>query len=72
MGYIGIYSPNLSSFNVSNNVLSYKLQVKESTGQAIITVPKNMRKAKGWEDGQELEWKINDKGDLELEGNDTS
>ncbi|MFB6099836.1 MAG: AbrB/MazE/SpoVT family DNA-binding domain-containing protein [Candidatus Nanohalobium sp.] len=47
--------------------MSYKLQVKDSTDQATITVPKNMRKAKGWEDGQELEWKINDKGNLELE-----
>lgn len=42
-----------------------KLQVKPN-GQAVITVPKAMRNAKGWEDSQELEWKLNDKGDLEL------
>jgi len=46
--------------------MSYRLQVK-SNDQAVITVPKNMRNAKGWEDGQELEWKINSKGNLELE-----
>ena len=45
--------------------MSYKLQVN-SNNQATITVPKNMREAKGWEDGQELEWKINNDGDLEL------
>lgn len=47
--------------------MSYKLQVNESTDQATITVPKAMRKAKDWEDGQELEWKLNDNGNLELQ-----
>ncbi|NMJ76584.1 hypothetical protein GLU01_00775 [Nanohaloarchaea archaeon] len=43
-----------------------KLQVKPN-GQAVITVPKSMRNAKGWEDGEELQWKINNSGDLILE-----
>ena len=47
--------------------MEYTLQVQESNDQGRITVPKNMRKAKGWEDGQKLEWKINDNGNLELE-----
>lgn len=47
--------------------MSYKLQVKQSNDQATITVPKAMRKAKNWVDGQELEWKLNDNGNLELE-----
>lgn len=42
-----------------------KLQVKPN-GQAVITVPKSMRKAKGWEDGQELTWNLNSNGKLEL------
>lgn len=42
-----------------------KLQVKPN-GQAVITVPKSMRKAKGWENGQELEWILNDSGQLVL------
>lgn len=42
-----------------------KLQVKPN-GQAVITVPKSMRKAKGWEDGQELEWLLDSGGDLKL------
>lgn len=46
--------------------MSYKLQVKDSTEQAIITVPKAMRNAKDWEDGEELDWKINNDGNLEL------
>ena len=46
--------------------MGYKLQVK-SNGQAVITIPKNMRKAKDWKDGQELGWKINNEGNLELE-----
>ena len=46
--------------------MSYKLQVKSSTDQAVITVPKSLRNAKGWEDGEELEWQINDEGSLEL------
>lgn len=36
-------------------------------GQKVITIPKNLANAKGWEGGQEVEWKINDKGNLELE-----
>lgn len=47
--------------------MSYKLQVKESNDQATITVPKSLRDAKNWEDGEELEWKLNDKGNLEIE-----
>lgn len=47
--------------------MSYSLQVQESNDQATITVPKNMRNAKDWEDGEDLEWKINDKGNLELQ-----
>lgn len=45
--------------------MSYTLQVKPN-GQSVITVPKNIRKAKGWDDGEELEWKINNNGSLEL------
>lgn len=45
--------------------MSYKLQIK-SNGQAVITVPKSMYEAKNWEDGQELDWKLNNKGNLEL------
>jgi bifunctional DNA-binding transcriptional regulator/antitoxin component of YhaV-PrlF toxin-antitoxin module len=47
--------------------MSYKLQVKQSNDQATITVPKAMRKAKNWKDGQELEWKLNEKGNPELQ-----
>ena len=43
-----------------------KLQVKPN-GQAVITVPKSMRNAKDWEDGQELEWKLNEQGKLQLD-----
>lgn len=42
-----------------------KMQVKPN-GQAVITVPKSLRKAKNWEDKQELEWNLNTKGFLEL------
>jgi bifunctional DNA-binding transcriptional regulator/antitoxin component of YhaV-PrlF toxin-antitoxin module len=45
----------------------YRLQVNDQTDQATITVPKAMRNAKDWKDGQELEWKLNDKGNLELQ-----
>ena len=55
---------NIKHINIH---MSYSLQVQESNDQATITVPKNMRNAKDWEDGEELEWKINDKGNLELE-----
>jgi len=53
--------------NNIDNSMSYRLQVREQNDQATITVPKNMKNAKDWEDGQELEWKINDNGNLELE-----
>lgn len=43
-----------------------KLQEKPND-QYVITVPKNLVNAKGWKKGQDLEWKINDKGNLELE-----
>ncbi|MFB6158339.1 MAG: hypothetical protein ABEJ95_01620 [Candidatus Nanohalobium sp.] len=42
-----------------------KMQVKPN-GQAVITIPKKLRKAKDWEDKEELEWNINNQGDLEL------
>ena len=54
------------SFNHINILMSYTLQIQESTDQATITVPKAMRKAKGWENKEELEWKINDNGNLVL------
>jgi len=54
-------------FNLNYNIMSYRLQVNDQTDQAVITVPKAMRNAKSWEDGQELEWKLNDNGNLELE-----
>jgi hypothetical protein len=44
-----------------------KLQIKGKNDQARITVPKKFVNAKDWEDGQELEWKINSNGNLELE-----
>lgn len=43
-----------------------KMQVKPN-GQAVITIPKKLRKAKNWEDKEELEWNINKKGVLELQ-----
>ena len=36
-------------------------------GQASITVPKKFVKTEGWSKEEELEWKINDNGNLELE-----
>jgi len=45
--------------------MSYRLQVK-SNGQAVITVPKSIRNAKEWEDGQEVDWEINNSGNLVL------
>ena len=51
---------------ISYNSNPMKLQVKGENNQARITVPKSMRKAKGWEDGQELEFKLNKDGDLVL------
>jgi|APHM01.1.fsa_nt_gi hypothetical protein len=46
-----------------------KLQITDPHGQAKITVPKKFVQAKDWEDGQDLEFKINNKGNLELEEN---
>lgn len=46
--------------------MSYRLQIKGKNKQAMITVPKSMVEAKDWEDGQELDWKLNNKGHLEL------
>ena len=66
VGYMIILPSTLSNFNCLDNGMSYKLQVKSSTDQAVITVPKSLRNAKGWEDGEELEWQINDEGSLEL------
>ncbi len=43
-----------------------KIQEK-SNGQKVITIPKHLAEAKDWEKGQEVEWKINGKGNLELE-----
>jgi len=43
-----------------------KLQIAGPHDQASITVPKKFVKAKGWEDKEDLEWAINDKGNLEL------
>jgi len=43
-----------------------KLQVKGENEQARITVPKPMREAKGWEDGEELKFSLNNEGDLVL------
>jgi hypothetical protein len=43
-----------------------KLQITGPNDQASITVPKKFVKAKGWDNKEELEWKINDKGNLEL------
>jgi len=59
--------PKLKYFNLIRNCMSYRLQVNDQTDQAVITVPKNLREAKDWEDGEELDWKINGKGNLELE-----
>lgn len=44
-----------------------KLQIRGKHDQARITVPKRFVKAMGWENGEDLEWKINDEGNLELE-----
>ncbi|MFB6245934.1 MAG: hypothetical protein ABEJ03_06335 [Candidatus Nanohaloarchaea archaeon] len=42
-----------------------KLQEKPN-GQFVITVPKKFVNAKGWEKGEELEWKISSEGVIEL------
>lgn len=57
-----MYFNGTSTFMSSS---SRKLQVK-SNGQSVITVPSHLVKSKGWSDGEELEWKINDNGNLEL------
>ena len=44
-----------------------KLQITGPHNQASSTVPKKFVKAKGWSKEEELEWKINDNGNLELE-----
>jgi hypothetical protein len=43
-----------------------KVQEKPN-GQFVITIPKHLANAKDWEGGREVEWKINDKGNLELQ-----
>lgn len=43
-----------------------KLQIKGPHDQARITVPKKFVEAKDWEDGENLEWKINSDGNLEI------
>lgn len=43
-----------------------KLQINGPHDQASITVPKKFVKAKGWKNKEDLEWKINDSGNLEL------
>lgn len=43
-----------------------RLQIKGKNDQARITVPKKFVKAKNWSDGEELIWKINEEGLLEL------
>lgn len=40
---------------------------KKPNGQFVLTIPKNLANAKGWEGGQEVEWKINNEGNLEIE-----
>jgi len=55
------------NINIKNMPMSYRLQIQDTNNQATITVPKSMWEAKNWEDGQELEWKINNQGNLELE-----
>lgn len=47
--------------------MSMKLQVRGPHDQTVITVPKKLVKAKGWEHGDELEWSINNDGALELD-----
>jgi hypothetical protein len=42
------------------------LQINGPQNQASITVPKKFVKAKGWDNKEDLEWKINHKGNLEL------
>lgn len=42
-----------------------KLQ-EGSNGQKLITVPRQIARAKGWDKGEELAWEVNDDGDLVL------
>ncbi|MFB6200104.1 MAG: hypothetical protein ABEJ83_04445 [Candidatus Nanohaloarchaea archaeon] len=41
--------------------------VQVGPSQYVVTVPQELRKAKGWEKGQELQWCFNDDGKLTLE-----
>lgn len=43
-----------------------KIQEK-SNGQFVVTIPKNLAKAKGWKGGQEVEWRVADDGSLKVE-----
>ena len=42
-----------------------KLQ-EDSSGRYNITVPVSIVRAKGWEKGEDLEWEINDDGNIVL------
>jgi len=42
-----------------------KLQ-KDNSGRYNITIPVSIVRAKGWEKGEELEWEINDNGNILL------
>jgi hypothetical protein len=42
-----------------------KMQVKPN-GQAVITIPKKLKNAKGWQDKEELQWNLSQEGVLEL------
>jgi hypothetical protein len=46
--------------------LTRKLQINEHNGQAVITVPIDLVRSKNWKDGQEIKYKINKEGNLEL------
>lgn len=43
-----------------------KLQKNPSLENYYITIPNNLRKAKGWQKGEELEWEVQDDGSLKL------
>ena len=43
-----------------------KLYMNKATGQAVLTLPAAIRQAKGWTNGQELEWVIDNMGQLIL------
>jgi bifunctional DNA-binding transcriptional regulator/antitoxin component of YhaV-PrlF toxin-antitoxin module len=42
------------------------MKLQWASSKYIITVPKKMVEARGWEKGEELEWKINEDNKLEL------